>query len=119
MINKFRIFNEGKYFSSEIFQDYLVFIPAQKYIKYFSDTTRIEPWENNGIPEENTENITKSKSNFTSTFVDHHLLPDIIRLDSVDCLIYNNISIPNKVINLNISDTINPQLLIWIFKSKY
>ena len=42
MINKFNILNGAKKFSSEIFQNYLVFIPARKYIKYFSDITRIE-----------------------------------------------------------------------------
>ena len=41
-INKISIFNEAKYFSSGIFQNYLVFIPAKKHIKYFSCTTRID-----------------------------------------------------------------------------
>ena len=41
LINKLGIFNGAKYFSSGIFQNYLVFIPAKKYIKYFSGTTRI------------------------------------------------------------------------------
>ena len=40
LINKFSILNGEKYFSSRIFQNYLVFIPAKKYIKYFSGTTR-------------------------------------------------------------------------------
>ena len=35
-----------KYFSSGIFQNYLVFIPDKKYIKYFSGTTRINSWKN-------------------------------------------------------------------------
>ena len=60
-----------------MFQNYLVFIPAKKYIKCFSGTARIESWRFNGISEENIENITKSNSNFAPTFVDHHLLPDI------------------------------------------
>ena len=30
------------------------------------------------LEEESTENITKSGSNFVPTFVDHHLLPDMI-----------------------------------------
>ena len=73
MINIFSILNEAKYFSLEIYQDYLVFLPA----KYFSDTTRIESWKSNGMSEENIENMTKSNSNFPPTFVDHHVLPDI------------------------------------------
>ena len=32
LINKFRVLNEAKYFSSGIYQIYLVFIPAKKYI---------------------------------------------------------------------------------------
>ena len=61
LINKFSILNGAKYFSLGIFQNYLLFIPAKKYIKYFSGTTRIESWKSNGMSEENIENITKSK----------------------------------------------------------
>ena len=50
------------------------------------------------MSEENTENITKSNSNFAPTFVDDHVLPDIIF--NGHCLIKSNISIPKKVINL-------------------
>ena len=32
---------------------------------------------NNGMSEESIKNITKSDSNFTPIFVDHHLLPDM------------------------------------------
>ena len=80
LINKFSILNGSKYFSSGIFQNYLVFIPAKKYIKYFSGTTRIDSWKSNGMSEkniENIENITKSDSNFPPTFVDHYLFPEI------------------------------------------
>ena len=41
LINKFSILNEGKYFSSGTFQNYLIFIPAKKNTKYFSVTARI------------------------------------------------------------------------------
>ena len=104
MIDKFSILNGAKYFSSGIFQNYLVFIPAIKYIKYFHATTRIYSWKSNVISEESTENITKSDSNFAPTFVDHHVLPDTNFTG--DCLIKNNISIPKKVINLYISYTL-------------
>ena len=60
-----------------IFQNYLVFIRTKKYIEYFSGTTWIVLWKSNSMPEESIENIIKSDSNFTPTFVDHHLLPDI------------------------------------------
>ena len=42
LINKVSILNGGKHFSSRIFQNYLVFKPGKKYIKYFSGTTRID-----------------------------------------------------------------------------
>ena len=104
LINKFSILNGAKYFSSGIFQNYLVFIPAKKYIKYFSGTTRINSWKSIGMSEKIIENITKSYSNFALTFVDHHLLPDMNF--NGHCLIKNNISIPKKVINLYISYTL-------------
>ena len=36
--NKFSILNGAKYFSLEIFQNYLVFIPSKTYMKYFINT---------------------------------------------------------------------------------
>ena len=75
LIYKFSSLKEAKYFSSGIFQNYLVFIPAKKYIENFGNTTRINSWKSNGMSEENIENITKSDSNFAPTFVDHHVLP--------------------------------------------
>ena len=106
MINKFSILNGSKYFSLEIFQNYLVFTPTKTYIKNFSGTTRIYWWKSNGMSEDNIENMIKSDSNFAPTFVDHHLLPDINF--NGHCLIKNNISIPKKVVNLHISYTLNP-----------
>ena len=76
LIDKFSILNGAKYFSSGIFQNYLVFIPAIKHIKYFHGTTQIYSWKSNGMSEESIENITKSDSNFAPTFVNHHLFPD-------------------------------------------
>ena len=60
------------------------------------------------MSEKNIENITKSGSKSAPTFVDHHFLPDISF--NGNFLIKNNISIPEKVINLHISYTQNPQL---------
>ena len=60
------------------------------------------------MSEENIENITKSNSNFTPTFFYHQLLPDINF--NGHCLIKNNVSIPNNVINLYISYAQSPQL---------
>ena len=60
------------------------------------------------MSEENFENKTKSDSNFTPTFIDHHLLPEI-DFDRY-CLINNNMSIPKAVINLYISYTLTQWL---------
>ena len=42
LIDKFSILNGAKYFSLRIFKNYVVLMPAKKYIKYFIGTTRIE-----------------------------------------------------------------------------
>ena len=91
LINKFSILNRAKYFSFRIFQNYLIFVPAEKYIKYFSGTTQVESWKSNGMSEESIVNITKSDRSFTPIFVDHHLLLDINF--NGHCLI-KNISVP-------------------------
>ena len=106
MINRFIILNGAKYFSSEIFQNYLVFISAIRYIKYFHGGTQIYLWKSNGMPEENIEKITKSDRNSAPTFVDLHSLPDINF--NGHCLI-KTISIPKNVINLCISYKLCPQ----------
>ena len=56
-IDKFSICNGAKYFSSGIFQNYLVFIPARKCIKYFSSTRCIDLWKSIGVSgKKNCEN---------------------------------------------------------------
>ena len=76
MIDKFSILNGAKYFSLRIFQNYVAFIPAIKYIKYFYGTTQINLWKSNGMSEKSIENITNSDTIFPPTFVDHNSLPD-------------------------------------------
>ena len=108
MIDNFSILKGEKYFSSRIFQNYLVFILVIKCIKYFHGTTQIYSWKSNGMSEESIENITKSDSNFAPNFVDHHSLRDINF--NGHCLIKNNISILKKVVNIYISYTLGLQL---------
>ena len=98
LTDKFRILNGVKYFSSGIFQNYLVFIPAENYIKYFSFTNWINSSKSNGMSEENIGNVTKSDSNLAPNCVDYYVLPDINF--NGHCLIQNDISIYKKVINL-------------------
>ena len=77
LINKCNILIGAKYFSLVIFQNYLVFVPDKKYIKYFDGTNQIQLWKSNGMSKESIENITKSKSIFAPTLVNHYILPDI------------------------------------------
>ena len=107
MTNKYNTFNRAKYFSSGIFGSYLVFAPTKKYIKYFSDATRINLWKSNEISEENIENIT-SRQQFFTNFCWHYMLPG--KNSNRHCLTNNNISIPKKVMNLYISYILNPWL---------
>ena len=62
LIDKFSVLNGAKYFSLGIFQNYLVFTPARKYIKCFTSTTQVESWKSNRISEERIKNITLFKS---------------------------------------------------------
>ena len=64
LINKFSILNGTSSFSSGVFQNYLEFIPAEKYIKYFSGATRFHLWKSNGMSEENIRQLTKYDNNF-------------------------------------------------------
>ena len=96
MINKFNILNGAKYFPSGLFQNYFVFIPPKKFIKYFSGTTQIDSLRSNETWEENIENTTKSDSNFAASFVDNHVLWDI----NFNGRSLINIYIPEKVISI-------------------
>ena len=51
LINKCTTLNGAKCFSSGTLQNYLVFVQAKKYVKYFSSSTRIDSWKSNGISE--------------------------------------------------------------------
>ena len=77
-----------------MFQNYLVFIPAKKYVIYFSCTTPTDLQKSNGTSRENIKNVTKTNSNFAPYFADHHVLLGI-NLNG-HCLMNNNISIPKK-----------------------
>ena len=97
MINRFSILHGTKYFSSGIFQNYLLFIPAKNYIKYFSGATGIESWKSYKMSEKNIENITNLDSNFAPTFADHHVLQDI---NVHRHYLIDNIYIPKKGIDI-------------------
>ena len=109
LINGYKILNGVKYFSLGIFQNYLVFIPATKYVKYLSGTLWIDSWKSNGMSEENIED-------FEPIFVDHHVLPNINF--NRHCLINNNISIPKKVTNMYIY-ILHTKLMAKKFKHRF
>ena len=114
LISKVSILNGANYFSSAIFQNYLVLIPVKKHVKYFSGTTRIDFCKSNGISEENIENTTKSDSNFATTFADHYLLPD--RTFNEHCL--KNIFITtNSMVKKFKRRFYIKELLIWVCKA--
>ena len=68
LINKISILNEARCFSLGIFQNYLVFIPAKKYIKYFSGTTQIESWKSNEISEKKYWKCNLIRQQFFTNF---------------------------------------------------
>ena len=49
------------------------------------------------MSEENIENVNKSHSNFATTFIDRHVVPDIYFIKH---FLINNIYIPKIVINI-------------------
>ena len=51
LINKYSVLNVSKYFSSSVLQNYLAFIPVNKYADVFSGTNQIYSWKSKGISE--------------------------------------------------------------------
>ena len=104
LINKFSILNRTKCFPSGIFQNYLVFILAKNTLNILVALIGM----NRGNPMEcQKKKMTKSDNNFAPSFVHHHLLQDMNF--NGHCLTKNNISVPKKVINRYISNTLGPQ----------
>ena len=118
MINKFSVVNGGKYSSSRIFQNYLVFIPAKNTLDISVALLGLNCGNLMECQEKIFENINKSDSNFasfiTSRKFDLHLLPDVNF--NGNCLIKNKISIPENAISLYISYKIT----LWLrFKHRF
>ena len=105
MINGYKILNNTEYFSSGTVQNYLVFISAGKYFKFFSLKTETFLWKSNGMSEKSIENITSKEQNFGPTWIDSYPLPDV--KFNGHCLI-NKSPGSVKVINLHISYTFDP-----------
>ena len=100
-MNKYKILNCAKNFSSGILQNYLVFISAKKYFKFFSRAAQLYLWKSKGMPEETIEKITTSDNTFTPTLVENSSLP--IAKFNVNWFIGYNVNIFTKTENLYIS----------------
>ena len=103
LINKYKICNGAKYFSSEMFQNYLVFISAKKSILNFL-VAQLKFICGN-LKEESIKNITTSDNTFALTLVETCLLPTA--KFNGNCLIRNNVYNFRKIINLYISYTLD------------
>ena len=105
MINKFSVLNGGKYSSSRIFQNYLVFIPAKNTLDISVALLGLNCGNLMECQEKIFENMNKSDSNFasfiTSRKFDLLLSPDVNF--NGNCLIKNKISIQENAISLYIS----------------
>ena len=104
MINKYRILNGAKYFSVGVFQNYLVFISANKYWKFFSGTTQIYSWKSKGTWEESIGKMTNS--DITPTLVNTYSLS--YAKFSGKYLINSKTFVFKKVINLHFSYALDP-----------
>ena len=69
MINTYKFLNGAKYFTSDIWKNYLVFIPVNKYFNFFDNTPEMYPWKSNGMSEESIESITKLDNTFSPTLI--------------------------------------------------
>ena len=92
MLNAFSIINGEKIFLQEHFKIILYLYQLKNTLKIL--VPLIDSWKSNEIAEENIKSITKSESNYASTFADHYSLPDV-NFNS-HYLIKDNISIPKK-----------------------
>ena len=74
-----------------ILQNYLVFVLANKYFKFFSGNQEIYSWKSKGMSEESIENKTTSENTFALTLVSFYPLSHA--KVAGNCLVNN--TIPN------------------------
>ena len=58
LINGYKILNGARYFSSEVLQNYLIFLSNKKYFRLFTNTSQVLSRKSKGFSEEIIENIT-------------------------------------------------------------
>ena len=59
-----------------LFQNYLTFISANKYVKFLSGSQKINSWKSKGMSEESIKNSAGSKDTFAPYLIDYCPLPD-------------------------------------------
>ena len=77
MIDKYRLVNDTKYFSSNVLQSYVAFISANRYFKLFSGNIKFICENLKECKKKSIKSITKSERKFAPTFIHTNLLPDV------------------------------------------
>ena len=77
-----------RFLREQSFQNHSVYFSHKKYVKFFTNTSKVLPWKSIGLSEENIANIAISNSNFPPTLINYYPLPDI--QFNKNCLINND-----------------------------
>ena len=77
LINRYKILNGRKYFTSGILQNYLIFLSAKRYFGFFTNTSQVYSQKSKEFSEESIENITVLDSKFARTSINYYLLPNV------------------------------------------
>ena len=90
-------------FSSEILRNYLIFIPTKKYLRFFTNASKVYSWKSKGFSEEvSIEDITTLDGKFAPTLIDYYY--PLVKFNG-HCLVSNTNS-SLKTINLYICYTL-------------
>ena len=71
LINRSKILNGRRYFSSGTLQNYLRYVLYNKYIRIFSNTSNVLPWKSKETSEDSIENTNTCGSNFAPTLISY------------------------------------------------
>ena len=77
LINRYKILNGRKYFTSGILQNYSIFLSAKRYFGFFTNTSQVYSQKSKEFSEESIENITALDSKFAPTSINYYLLPNV------------------------------------------
>ena len=71
LINRSKILNGRRYFSSGTLQNHLRYVLYNKYIRIFSNTSNVLPWKSIETSEDSIENTNTCGSNFAPTLISY------------------------------------------------